>query len=647
LLAFKRTLPFVVLLCGSCSPGPATSWRDQLEPDGPCYDVDLFDGLDTDSPAEIDALYDCVDRNGHMDPFDATWSAAGATSRSGVAGHLELSRAVAALADLDVDVFAGLDAVLRLFDDDALRDDLVDVALELTWAAPAPFVRRGEISFDSSSALGEGAFSPMLSVAPELSRRLLESPDTRVALADLLDAPDTRRVVLTLGAISRSADDAAMVEALFRDAGSALAATSSPGNDRWTRASGQSLRDVATTFLDGDRPLINALTPAILPLLDDASLRRRLGVQVKALERAGHLAPFMSQLAGLASVNAEGRPLARGEDSALSALARLLATTNAPMRCTLDLWITDFEVDLGNVSVTLLDVVADWDPSTVQDATGVISDLLGYDLSSWLLDQVVDSEVCPLITAQTISDLSALERLYDPGKRSLVTAFLALLSEVDADLPERDIDHLQAVADLASALWSRGAMPAVEEVLRDTADEPFVADITALAARFVDPSGLDVEDPADWDLMLDAAQTLLDDRSGPSGWERLSPAVLPLVRRDDTWTAMDATARVLAHPTSTIGGAGTWLPRFINFDPDLESLHTAALAVGDDAVCLPALRVLEMQPVADALRAPGLDAPMPWLSRLAVDGTLAELFATIDVLIDKLGDANQAGRQPR
>lgn len=629
-----------------CSPTPTPSWRDQLVADSPCYRVNLLDGIDAEGTSEIDALYACIDRDGHLDPFDATWAAADGTTRAGDPGHQELARAIQGAADVDIDVFANLSAALDLVQDESLRADLVDVALELSWAAPAPFLRDGGVSFASATALTEGVLDPALTVAPDVARRLLDTPDTRAALRELVEHPDLRRTVLTLGAVARS-DHAPLADGLFRHVGSALAATSSPQNDRWTRASGQSLRDVATVFLDGASPVIDDLRPPVLELLDDASLGRRIGATLRTLERQEHLAPFMSQLAGLADVNVEGRPLARGEDSALTALARLLGSTNAPMRCSLDLWLTDLEVDLGNVAVALLDLVADWEPETVQDASGLVGDLLGYDLASWVVDQVVDAGVCPLITPQTIEDLEALDRLYDPGKRSLVTGFLALLAEVDADFPERDADHLQAVADLATVLWRADAMPPVEEVLRDTAGEPLIADATALIAILVAPDDLDVDDPADWEVVLTAARATLDDRDGPSGWDRLAPVILPLVRADDTWRAVDASARVLAHPQSTLGGAGAWLPRFIEYDPDLSVLMTLGTLLGHPDVADPLLRVLERRPVADALRAPGADQPIGWLSARAVDGTLDELFATIDLLIDQVANANQHAVPPR
>ena len=54
------------LLLFSCQESAeAPRWQDQLAPSGPCWFVQLGDGLSEESTTELHALFDCVNQNGN------------------------------------------------------------------------------------------------------------------------------------------------------------------------------------------------------------------------------------------------------------------------------------------------------------------------------------------------------------------------------------------------------------------------------------------------------------------------------------------------------------------------------------------------------------------------------------------------------
>ena len=57
-------------ILGGCSFFPsAGDWSSQLEPAGPCYDVNLLDGVERGNTAELHALFGCINRQGTVAPL--------------------------------------------------------------------------------------------------------------------------------------------------------------------------------------------------------------------------------------------------------------------------------------------------------------------------------------------------------------------------------------------------------------------------------------------------------------------------------------------------------------------------------------------------------------------------------------------------
>ena len=99
-------LGLVLLLAGCGADTSPPDWTEQVSPSGPCWEVNLTDGLDESSTDELHGLFDCLNQGGNLDPFSGLVDALDADSRSGIPLGVELAALVNDLPSVDVDAFA-------------------------------------------------------------------------------------------------------------------------------------------------------------------------------------------------------------------------------------------------------------------------------------------------------------------------------------------------------------------------------------------------------------------------------------------------------------------------------------------------------------------------------------------------------------
>lgn len=632
--------PFLLAcLLGGCAfteSGPR--WQDQLEPGGPCYTFNLADGIDRSSTDELHQVFACLDRQGALAPLGRADAALDAPVRGGVAG-LRLLDAGAALGNHaeSLSLSSVVDNLLSL---GANPDDVHAAArlgLELAYAAPTEQLG-SLVTVNSQGALEAGVVLPLVDTAgvaatalldddlaplPVLARALRDEAMPRLAwsLALLPHAPDPSLAAL-----------AAQWPALLADV---VAEVDSPENDRNPGATGNSLRDLLTRALARDA--LVALGGAAGPILESASARNAVADWILDEAGAGRLTELDDGLLYLAAVNAEGRALESGDDSALVALLRLLRNGNREVDCELDGIIFDWHWSLGNLSVALLEQVANLDPDTASDGVGILGDALGYPLTTAILDTVADSGICPAIDAQLVADLEAVDRLTDPSTEPLLRALVGLLSATEAYIPE--------VVNTAAALHDQGLVEPTEELLRDLDHTDLPNLVLEALPAVAEPEGRQSSEfpagakPLDLDLAFDLALAA----TNPDNAEALSPLVNVVVVQDSTWTAAAHLRSLLLQGTDTeTAGALGWLRAGLDADPELGWRHTLADVVDDAAVTGPLLEVVESPTVRGALTDTELsrEGVIPWLARLYLGGTLDVLLDTLALVQDLLGDAD-------
>ena len=112
-----------------CSLAPADGhWREQLQPGGPCWSLNLADGFE--SPAEVDLLLDCLDQSGDFAPLRGLVAALEGEAADGSRNWSQVEALAAAAPNADLSLGAWISPLLRLLDgDDGIFRDLLEVGV--------------------------------------------------------------------------------------------------------------------------------------------------------------------------------------------------------------------------------------------------------------------------------------------------------------------------------------------------------------------------------------------------------------------------------------------------------------------------------------------------------------------------------------
>ena len=632
-------------------------WSDQLQADGPCWRVELGDGLDESSTAELRDLFACVNQRGAIEPLAPMLDALEQDSRAGVVLGIELAGLVNDLPALDVDLGGLLDLALALLEDPARPiEPLAELMVELTYGRPYAQVAllpdRG-----TQAELDQGAVRPALPVLGAVAGALLDQPEPALPLlAEVLVDPVVADSTCTLIGLATTGDAeaAALGADLLPALGQALQSATDDGNDLWSGASGDSLRDLVGALLltPGDDGLtaVQGLRGQLLPMLEDELLVANLRQTITQARTDGRLDTLPAQLRYLAVVDVQGQDLVYGDDSALLALLRLLDAGNTEVSCSVDLIVTDLSIDLGNLSVALLGLLAEQDPQTAADGVGLLSELLGWGLTESTLDLIASSGLCPAIDAQLVSDLGAVDRLSDPEVDDLLVVLLSAL----ADLRDGEEDHLVDLVDLASGLVERGVVPPLEEALRDLGGGNLAADLSQIVGLVLDPAVLAVDGcpegstPLRFEGLVGLLRAALADRLGGAPLDVVEPMLATALTHDGTWTALQNLGALLRAPDARARQGLALLADLVRLDPQLTLITGLAPLLDQDALVYPLLRLAEAPALLEAAAAPSdlqREGPLPWFSGLVLGGTLDSLLRTVDLalgLFDEGDDADDA-----
>lgn len=601
---------------------------------GPCHEFDFSDGVDTADNAELHAAFACLNRQGTVEPLARIDAALDSPTRSGTVG----GAAVAALSALAAHGGFSLSALVRsavfVVEDPTAALGAARLFLEVAYAVAVPELGVG-VSINSAVSLSSGVLWPALDTGSALAGVTLDRDlDPLVPVAAALRSTDAPRWVWTLALLPEAPDPAlgALAEGWPAIMATLIDQTADSANDRDPGASGNSLRDGMAALTGGDA-LVD-LVAAAAPILSDDHTRDALAAWVEDEEQAGRWARLDAGLAYLAGVDRRGGHLDDEEDSALVGLVRLLHDTNRPVECTVDLLVTELHVDLGNLAVAILESLATIDPDTASGGLDVLSDALGYPLTTAILDLLADTGACPVIDAELVEDLESLDRLSDPSAEDLLRSLLGLLAATD--------EHIPAVADSASALHEHRLVDPMEELVYDVAGtsasrallgvipgllDPDLRQATAAFPAAVRPVDIDVV--CGLVLALGSAET----------WERLQPLVATVVERDSTWEAVANSERLLNRADTATSQLLTRLRDLVDADPSLSLLTTTAGILEDEQVVRPLAEVLENDALRTAFTATELTnpGPVPWLAQLYVGGTLPLLFDTLALFAPLLG----------
>lgn len=637
--AARLAIGLCAMVMTSCAT-ESTPWYAELEPDSPCYRVNLADGLDEDTTDEVQDLFACVNHHGHLQALAPTAQSLESASPGGSPAAIELARAVNAAPDagVEVDLAGALSTAIGLIDDRELSSLGQNLALEAIYAENHLLVRRD--GYDLGQ-VGDGAVAPLAPVLPEVAAALdADGGESLSLLADVLEHDDTRRWMYTIDGWIRSEhpDVAGPVGGLVPHLGEAIMSARSPENDRWSGASGHSMRDLVEALARDD--LMDEVSPELATLLGDAKIRRELPDVLVALHRDGHLQVTPGQATFLTQIDNRGGSLQSGEDSALVSLLRLLHATNQPMQCRVNLFITEVDVNLGNLAVTLLRILADQDPDDVQSAASFVGTALGgYGIGDGVMRSIAESGACPAFTVQVADDLYSLERLGEPGTRGLTHTLINVVKVIR----DGDRDQLEPLVDVISKLDRAGAIRPIEEVLRDGGNGDLGADLVSLVGVMDDPGRYGIDARGEAAMTLEDLIELLvwvvePGEDGRTGWQQVRPLLTPALDEEGTWTTFDRLGPLLASRSTAFNGVLELVPAIVDADPELSALPALAPALREPSITEPTLRLLQTREVwsrllADAPEEGQDEVPLAFAGRLVVAGSVDDLLKMVRAVL--------------
>jgi hypothetical protein len=632
--------PLAFLFAAGCSfAGTGERWDEQLVPAGPCYEANLLDGLDTTSTGEAHAVFACLNATGALDAYAPLDEALDGETREAVIG-IVLAQWLAELPTADVSLGGLVRDGIALLEDPSGLYDTLHLGFELVYGRPWTWLGAA-VPLNSQAALDDGLLVPGMAAGSAAATALLDEDLAPLeTIGATLRSDTTRSALWTLASIGASAHPTllSLADTWAADLADALERTQDGANDRWSGASGNSLRDLAvllTSYETDGRMTLEHVADPLAPLLDDTRLRDSLARVLADEVDAGRVDALPAQVLYLASVDPLGGALSTGEDSALVALLRLLHDGNTEVDCSIDLVFFDVDISLGNLSVELLQLLARQDPGTVDSGVGLLGDLLGVALTDDILDAVADSGVCPAIDDALIADLHAIDRLADPEADELLLVLLDVLTAFD------DLGEVPALVDTIGAVHAQGVVAPLEEVIRDVGDTALAADLVDVLPALLDP--LAYHDaayfpagvvPLDFEMVWDAAAATISEADGESPLAALAGPLKALLAQDETWVLLTRVGALAAEPDAEIADLLLRVGELCAEDPDLTLLDDLADTATDRALMRPLLLVVEADAGREALGRTELtrEGPVPFTAKLVHGGTLTILLDTLELL---------------
>jgi len=633
------------LLVG-CEATPRFDWHEQLAPSGACWDVNLADGVEEESNNELHALFDCLNQSGSIEPLAGLDSAWDATTRNGNTVGADLAATVNALPIFGIQMLGWAHDLLELYQDEDIPFDMtLQLLVESLYGTSYTIIEQ-DLNLLAASNLDNGLVRPLLPVVQLTASNLLDDgiEPLHVIADGMNDEAMTQSICLVVGMHdSSTAEVSELSDSLLWDLGQAIDNTQDSSNDMWADASGDSFRDLAealfvNTGSDG-QTFFPTIQPFVTAILDDDTLSHRMERHIEDNFDAGHLAQFPLQLRYLTNIDADGEMLAEGQTSALATLIRLLSAGNQEIDCSLDLWITNLEFSLGNLSVAILEALAEQDPDSVASGVELLGGIVDGALTQAILLEVADSGVCPAITSQMVEDLRVIDRLSDTELGDFTTVlidFLGAFSDSGGD------DHIADLVDILDAAHIEDLVAPVEELLRDIGNTHIAQDIVQVLDLLTDddaalntgrcPEGTAPLDFAGlWSILRD----VLSDGDGEAALSQIDPILTTVVAQPGSWEVLHNLGQWLQTDGSTVHSTFELLAQWTVADVEIEMSATFAEIVTDENLVHPALRITENDTFIDALMAAELtnEGPIPFLARLIVGDTLASLLLTIDLLV--------------
>ena len=608
----KRYTPILGIIY--CSLLSCSSPLSELErnPEGPCWQVTLSDGFS--SGDEFVDTFHCLNNSHNFDAFLPSVQQLYSEDRNQVPLKDNLAEIANQL------FFTEENAPISIVHDfldqhPVLTTDLLSIMRVVMYGKEAI-----ETPFDQN-LIDEGLVYPTISLTHILSNHLLDNTDQKDTLEHFLFSSNTQEGLCSFFGLMQNPNTQPFVFSLPQKLGQAFEATYDTSNDIWADAGDNSIIWFVNTLFSSSNnisPPIITLSPPIQNILSDTRIRTPLK-DIVITQLKPELYPAIQYLI---DVDRLGNPRTSNTPSAMYDIFSIMEQSNAPLECSLSIFSFSIsEISIDNLAVDLLSRIANESPETVDTALSLLN-VLHLGITDWMLDQIVASEVCPMLSYDFVSRFQALQRLNDPEVAPLLGIGLDIIKVLRHPTQSR----LPDVADIMSTIQSTGLTMPMEEVLTDILHSELLVDGTNLIPYF---ENLHATCPNDIEpISYSAFLNLFSDLLSEEHRSNLSSLAAFVIEQDDTWNIYSRIPSIMQHSAME-----RLLPTAHNLD-----LYTIEIPNIDRETRNLIYRTMEHSDLSYSLMQydPQMHTPLTWIGQILIDDTAHELISLIVWLDERL-----------
>ena len=589
-----------LLLFGGCA-----SPHEKLKrsPSGVCWRVNLQDGFSNGD--ELIDTFSCLNHSGTFHAFSQSVTLLHEEDRNGTPLKESAAQFLNHSFDQEsIQIFPILEELIQHHDDSAKI--VSDVALLMLY---------GTLQLDTAQSTRintQGIISSGLSLLPGIAENLLDEPDNLETLINLTQKEAFSQLFCTLSALEEQSVTQELMHRVPFFLGTLLEEIQNHENDQWSQATGNSFSDLSTHLLTGAEPPLFELSTEIHILASDTRIR----TPIRELFRDSLHPNMLSSLKYLISVDAQGDPRTGTEPSALAIIVDVMHQSNQPLNCSFDIFsipITSISID--NLASELLFRISNQDPQSIESAIDLLS-ILDLGISQWMLDLIVESEVCPILTSTFVDNLNGLQRLGDEPVEPLLAMGIELLKI----LRHPNESRIPEFANLLAALHSTQTVDPLEELLHDIVDHEILRHFLEIT-----PTLSTLEGSCAQPIEFHAFMQLLADMTQENSMRAMIPLLAHLVEQEQFTSLLNRSAPIFQEAAfQKLVPLVFDLTPNISFSLDPENTSRALL-------------VLEHQDLNNTLlNIEQEDPPLYWMGTFFLEDTLEELHALLSWLNERL-----------
>ena len=605
---------FVFFCLTSCTSPPPELIRS---PSGPCWNVTLNDGFS--SGDELVDTFSCLNNSHNFDAFVLTVEQLHTLDRE----QSPLKDNIAELVNQTLfSQQSQMFSILSTYLDQhpTITQNLTNIVRGTLYGKETP-----SSPFDFSIQ-EQGLIHPTLSLLPPLSQRILDHPEEKETIESFLFSEEAQELLCTVFGLIQNPNTQDIFFSMPQYLGRAIESTYDTSNDLWEQEQEHSALGFITTLVtegeDTPAPLV-MLAPSMENIVQDTRIRTPLK-EILLEQLRPDLFPSIEYLI---KVDRFGNTRTENTPSALYDILSIMEQSNAPLECSLSIFSFSIsEISIDNLAVEFLTRIASESPETVDSALNLLN-ILDLGITDWMLDQIVDSEICPMLTQDFVSRFQALQRLDDPQVAPLLSIGLDIIKVFRH--PTQSL--LPDLANLMSTFQQTKLTEPAEEVLMDILD----SDLLVEGIRIVpELDNLEAQCPTDiepisYSTFLNQTATLLSEEHR----EELTSFATFSISQAPLWNTYERIPNVMKlsgmeHLVSTIHSLDLY-----TIDQSIPSIQTRDLIY----------KTLESTALVDEILRHDAQThtPLTWTGQLFIDETpdqLLSLFMWLDERLSILGN---------